>query len=522
MNPLVLFKYRTTPIRKLLLLHMAAGGKLIEYTATGNPLTFVTDIAKELTQCLVAFSPVQSGTSDPSPENIRPITGWTGVNVTHCGKNLYEYNADNVKQETTSGGSTRAVYHTGVFGDGNYISLSAYKKDPEVTTSASINCGYFVDGTATVVEYFISSSRENARIAIASGRELVFIYTGDNVNGLKNDLKKYDIQIELSDTITEYSAYSGTTYPVTFPAVGKNLCGGIRFAEELKTRYESATIDKTNGTVSFAYNASTTQGVYFPKIEFKQNTQYTFILAMKNDSVARSNLQIAYTDGTFSNFPDLSGTGTKETIVITSSANKTVLTLNKRLQGGTTVLYYDECGVFKGTVSASAFEPFNNTVYGGTLDLTTGLLTVTAVVDDLGDLNWTYNGDYDYPYFSSSNLPSPNRIRALGVNSVLACEIYKPINNVLASTFRTSNYDHKICVNSGISAGYRLIVQDSSYTDADTFKTAVTGKKIVTRVNPDYYPTYQLTPQQITALIGQNVIFSDTNGDLTVKYLKKG
>ena len=32
--------------------------------------------------------PTQSGTGDPSPTNIRPITGWTGAKIAHCGKNL--------------------------------------------------------------------------------------------------------------------------------------------------------------------------------------------------------------------------------------------------------------------------------------------------------------------------------------------------------------------------------------------------------------------------------------------------
>ena len=82
MNPyLMIFEREMSPIRKLLLLHLAAGGKLTEYTVTGNPVSFETNVAKPLTECLLSFSPVQSGTGDPSPENIRPITGITGANV---------------------------------------------------------------------------------------------------------------------------------------------------------------------------------------------------------------------------------------------------------------------------------------------------------------------------------------------------------------------------------------------------------------------------------------------------------
>ena len=37
----------------------------------------------------VEIEPVQSGTGDPSPENVRPISGWTGANVSVTGKNLF-------------------------------------------------------------------------------------------------------------------------------------------------------------------------------------------------------------------------------------------------------------------------------------------------------------------------------------------------------------------------------------------------------------------------------------------------
>lgn len=44
-----------------------------------------------LEKCLVHIEPVQEGEGDPSPDNVRPITGWTGAKVTRTGKNLYAY-----------------------------------------------------------------------------------------------------------------------------------------------------------------------------------------------------------------------------------------------------------------------------------------------------------------------------------------------------------------------------------------------------------------------------------------------
>ena len=81
-NPFYLHGEEFTPVRKLLALHALAGGvPLTEYTATGNPVSFETNVAKPLSECLLSFLPVQSGTGDPSPDNVRPITGWTGANV---------------------------------------------------------------------------------------------------------------------------------------------------------------------------------------------------------------------------------------------------------------------------------------------------------------------------------------------------------------------------------------------------------------------------------------------------------
>lgn len=100
---LLFFNTELTPLRKLLMMHVAAGGKLIEATATpGNPCTFTTDVSKALTQCKVNFSPVQeSGT--PSPEQPLPITGWTGIHVYHSGEDETDY--DTYTVDWTSSGT---------------------------------------------------------------------------------------------------------------------------------------------------------------------------------------------------------------------------------------------------------------------------------------------------------------------------------------------------------------------------------------------------------------------------------
>lgn len=70
-----------SPTKKLMLLGAMAGGKAVEDTATGNPLTFLTDLARPLKSLLIPFTPKQTGSGDPSPSNIRPIVPWDGLTV---------------------------------------------------------------------------------------------------------------------------------------------------------------------------------------------------------------------------------------------------------------------------------------------------------------------------------------------------------------------------------------------------------------------------------------------------------
>lgn len=50
-------------------------------TATGQTIQLTKAVRAPMPQCKVEFAPVQSGVGDPSPSNIRPISGWTGLTV---------------------------------------------------------------------------------------------------------------------------------------------------------------------------------------------------------------------------------------------------------------------------------------------------------------------------------------------------------------------------------------------------------------------------------------------------------
>lgn len=82
MNRLYINKDWST-LRKLLFLNAANGGATPKTeTLSGNIVTFRTTKAVPLIECKAEINPVQAGSGDPSPQNVRPITGWTGAKVT--------------------------------------------------------------------------------------------------------------------------------------------------------------------------------------------------------------------------------------------------------------------------------------------------------------------------------------------------------------------------------------------------------------------------------------------------------
>ena len=63
------------------LAQLANSGEL--KTVTGNPISVSDALAKPAESLVIEILPSQSGSGDPSPDNVRPISGFTGVNIYH-------------------------------------------------------------------------------------------------------------------------------------------------------------------------------------------------------------------------------------------------------------------------------------------------------------------------------------------------------------------------------------------------------------------------------------------------------
>jgi hypothetical protein len=168
--------------------------------------------------------PKQAGSGDPSPSNIRTISGWSSVNVFNTGKNLWNptYFTDNSFTLQTDGslkgasenisGKTLSIPPT----SRAVMSLDYY--------GASGRAGYFQfvysDGT---VQYPIEcNSTTWTHLSAVSALDKTVI----GITFLKSnnrDMYVKNFQLELGSTATSYEPYTGNTYTLQ---LGNTYYGG--------------------------------------------------------------------------------------------------------------------------------------------------------------------------------------------------------------------------------------------------------------------------------------------------------
>lgn len=169
--------------------------------------------------------------------------------------------------------------------------------------------------------------------------------------------------------------------------------------------------------------------------------------------------------------------------------------------------------------TATAYESYqgqtvtidlNGTRYGGTLNVETGVLTVDRAMVDLGTLNWTYSERY---FYATTPYPVP------------VYNAYSAYANAICSAYRVekfgtmyNNYstvDKCFSINNGSPNDNVVRIRDTSYTDAASFKTAMSGVQLVYELATPQ--TVQLTANEISTVLGQNNIWNDC-GDTEVEY----
>lgn len=474
---------------------MGSSLSLKEYTATGNPLTFLTDLARPLKSCLATWLPHQSGTGDPSPENVRPVLGMDGVNAWHCGTNLFDGEMELGGISASTGQNDAA---TDRIRSKNYIPIPKVNK-------LFLSCGH--ETTYLRVFYytenktFISVSAWGVGNREFATNDAAYIRIVEAYSTQYNN----DIAVNYPLTETDYSPYHGTSYSVAFPATGKNLVPPFVTAE--KTSTGLIMTPQSDGSVR-VHGKSTSQEYALISRIFLSEGQYalkagTYTFRINTDGQG-SNLytQVVLSNGTVF-FSDKYGETktipdcyiSRVDIGVAPSAYNIDLdeTISPQLEAGST---------------PTAYEPYTAIIYGGSLDLTTGMLTAEW---------WSFALKWKDKWYGQQLTNVERRVFELpsGI-SVHTSEYYNTNKSEVMcnrATWKWSFSEDSIHFYIGVDQGKNVaLVFQPIGTDEDT-EIHICG----TLAEPQ---TFQLSPTQITALIGNNTMWADSDS-LEIKYLKK-
>ena len=185
-----------------------------------------------------------------------------------------------------------------------------------------------------------------------------------------------------------------------------------------------------------------------------------------------------------------------------AGGSQAILTAKVQCEYGQTSTDYEQ---YNGTVYDIDLP---QTVYGGTLDVSTGELTIDKAAVDLGTLTWQTNTSGVF-YANGTSLGYLHNDSQAAI-----CSKYLYNGSGNSSSVVASGPDKTVYLNlySGLSW---VFIKDTTYTDATAFKASLSDVQLVYEV--DTPTTLTLTPEQVTTLLGQNNIYADS-GEVSVTY----
>ena len=158
---------------------------------------------------------------------------------------------------------------------------------------------------------------------------------------------------------------------------------------------------------------------------------------------------------------------------------------------------------YQGNKISVTFPSAAGTVYGGTLDVTNGILTTDRAIDTIANMGFAYQAKNNR--FFTEQLA--NVIKAPPITETnVQCE------SLYARTYSASAYRYP-CITVALSGN--VFIYNTTYTSITELTAAIGTSKFCYELAEPI--EYKLTPQEVTTLLGTNNIWVDT-GDVTASY----
>ena len=505
----------------------------------------------------VYFQPKQEGSGDPSPINIRNISGWNGLTVRMDDISIpndyqrVEYLASSGTQYIKTGvmpsndigfdctfwtdNALSTTSYGCIFGgrklsQNNDLQLTSYSPSSAYKGCLRYGTKQYSAGIQREVKQTVSlrnrvytnSFEDKITIDSQTWNDTYEIYlfglnNGNSLTQSGNGCKIYGIKFYNGNTLIKhfvpcirnsddkpgmyetvngsfyvnqgtgeftYGEVCGKTYNITFPGIGKNLFGG---------EIEQGTILQTNGTNVGSSARVRTKDYLF----LKGGKTYTIsAVGVGAVMVFRYNLNKEYVDGSQAFFPNLPYT-------ITLADDYYIRLAFRKSSNNEDITPADISNIqIEEGQSATTYEAFNNTIYGGYIDLIKGELKATMSLQE-----FTWGGTYD-----NNHVYDNVEIRRFTTSqSVLNTDGTKGNTISSVATWRYAyNYDgtHFYTIKgSGGSYMYMALPNDTS----EDFKFLVCYD-LSTPI------TYPLATTEIKTFLGSNCFSSNAEQNVEIDY----
>lgn len=459
-------------------------------TASGEVATFTAGGEYPLEELEIAIEPLQSGSGDPSPNNVRPITGWTGMTINNAPTVItFEQGGLLDASGTTVNNANRIR--------SDYISASELRKSKNVLNLLRTN------------------SSDNANIR----KRYFYWYSSDKTyiheaNGTFNEAFPVELERSYIPEGAEYLRLVLQNYDNSIPIL----------PDDYKVSINARKVDGNNQQAENLYDSSTNTDGYFIGADGTISA---------NSSCAISDF-IRVNNGTVCHVSGVGGSGATRKRVHCYGANKQWISqlwyTQDTLPQGTpyecTVTLPDnayylrisigkwdtDVSVLNGDTATVSWQSTAGTVYKGTLNVLTGVLTGTHKGKSYTDA-WSQasNGAF---YLDGKATDGKSDAVNDQPNDV-TCNMYPKGYNG-GSTHIAVSHPQTLCTQN--LNGTRFMVYDTTFASVSAFNTYVASNPIQI-VYPLATPvTYQLSPTQVKTLLDHNNLWANTGNIINLEF----
>ena len=492
----------------------------ITRTASGNIVT-ITDGADNLPvkELVVGIEPVQDlhGYDNPWPagggKNL--VNFPSLLNVSYDGM-TFTVNTDGTY--TISGAPTSAyvTYITLTSIDDILVDGSEYVISQKAYESG---CNLYVieKNISTQTDTYHTAGSGTAKFTVDKSTYTYAILGNVSQSGWGNSSKtvKTGGQLEKASSATSWTPYSnicpitGHTQAVVTRS-GKNLLDNAAFAvyanwshSEFGGTYES---NDANGTYVLPTVMGVTYTMTIQPVSTSDVPQYISLCKANANNKTLTSLVDRFTITSYSK-SSISFTSDGSIYYIRMNAMETEESFNARIAK----LSYEQLELGS---TATAYEPYTctsltidlgDTRYGGTLDVTSGVMTVDRIKKKIGNYAWSKN--------TGTHIFYSNIDRTIKPQTSIICSEYKSVSWEVEED---NMPDLSIKLGTAESNQQQICIRDDRYSNASIFKSDMSDVEFV------YYldePTVMhLHPQQISTILGLNNIWANSGDILSLTY----